>query len=124
MKATIAFKLTNTVDTTKGEAVDLPGWAKYGSIQIPTIVTGTVGFEFIAAANVTAAKIVADQDTDWTPVETAIDSVGNLVTIHNGTGAIVVGISALIKALGLGMIRVVTGGTQNAVTSWYVHFTD
>ena len=124
MKATIQFTLDHTVDTTKSAAVELPEWAKHASVQIPTIVTGTVGFEFIKDADVTTAKIAADQDTDWKAVQVAIDSVGNLVSCYSGTGEIVIEISKFIKGLGLGMLRVVTGGTQNAVTTWYMHFTD
>lgn len=124
MKATIEFKLTNTVDTTKSEAVEVPEWAKCAVLDIPTIVTGTVAFEFIKQADVTTAKIVADQDTDWKAIQVAIDSVGNLVNAYTGTGALLIDISKFIKGLGLGMMRVVTGGTQNAITTWFIHFTD
>jgi hypothetical protein len=122
MKATIAFKLDNTVDTAMSEAFEIPDWAKECSLQIPTIVTGTVGFQFMKEADVTAAKIVADQNTDWVNVVVAIDSVGNLTIGYDGTGAVVVQMGAFMRGLGKGMLRVVCGGVQNAVTTWYAHF--
>lgn len=124
MKSTISFTMDNTVDTTRSAAFELPDWARHATIQIPTIVTGTVGFDFMKEADVTTAKLVADQDTDWNDVQVAIDSVGNLVSCYSGTGALIIDISKFIAGLGKGYMRVATGGTQNAVTTWYVHFTD
>lgn len=124
MKATIKFTLDNTVDTGKSAAVELPEWAKHAVVDIPTIVTGTVGFEFMKQADVTAAKLLASADVDWKAIQVAIDSVGNLVTCYSGTGALLIDVSKFIKGLGLGYLRVATGGTQNAVTTWYMHFTD
>ena len=102
MKATIEFKLTNTVDIHASEAVELPDWARHASVEFPTIVTGTVGVDFMKKADVTAAKLVADQDTDWNAVQVAIDSVGNLLTFYDGTGALMVDISRFIRGLGQG----------------------
>ena len=125
MKATVEFKLTNTVDIHASEAIELPDWARHASVELPaTIVTGTVGVDFIKKADVTAAKLVADQDTDWNDVQVAIDSVGNLAVFYDGTGGLVVDISKFIAGLGQGHIRMQAAGNQNAVTQWYIHFTD
>jgi len=122
MKLTLTFTLDNTVDTAKSTAFELPEWAKKCTIQIPTIVSGTVSLEFMKIADVTAAKLAASSDTSWVGVERAVDSVGNLVNLHNGTGGKVIDCTKLIEGLGEGYLRVTCGGVQNAVTTWYVHF--
>jgi hypothetical protein len=126
MKVTIAFSLSNAVDVQRSTAVELPEWARHASIELPaTIVTGTVGFEFIKEALVTAALLAPTNNTSWGAVQVAIDSVANLTSCHDGTGGgAVIDVSKFIAGLGKGHIRVITGGTQDAVTSWFFHFTD
>ena len=126
MKVIVEVKLDNSVDTTKSAAVQIPGdWARFISVFVPDIVVGAVTMEFIKEADVTPAKLVADQNTDWNPVEVAIDSVGALSEVMaSGADPTWIDISRFVRALPEGYIRFVTAGTQNAVTTWYVAFGD
>ena len=125
MKTTVIFTLDNTVDTTESQAVEVPSWAKAAALFVPNIAAGAVTMKFMHNDDATAAKLVADQNTDWNPVEVAIDSVDSLTEVMaSGDDPTWVDITAFIRGLGEGYVRFTTAGTQNAITSWMIVFSD
>jgi hypothetical protein len=125
MKTTVIFQLVNTVDTTETEAVEIPSWARAAVLVIPNIAAGAVTAKFIHNDNVTAAKLLASSNTDWVPLQVAIDSVGALKEVMaNGDDPAIVDITAFIRGLGDGFIRFTCAGAQGAVTDWKIIFSD
>ena len=125
MKTTVRFQLVNTVDTTESEAVEVPSWAKAAALFVPDIAAGAVTMKFMHNDDATAAKLVADQNTDWNPVEVAIDSVDSLTEVMaSGDDPTWVDITAFLRAIGDGFIRFTCAGAQGAVTNWKIVFSD
>lgn len=125
MKETIVVLVDISVDVNRSDAVQLPEWARKASVNLPTLDNGNQVIEFIKEADVTAALLLSSNNTSWLGVQTAIDSVGNLgPIIHAGAGGDIVDISAIIKGLGEGYIRLFCSANQAADRTITFHFTD
>jgi len=125
MKTTVIFRLDNTVDTTKSEAVEIPDWARAASLFVPDIGAGAVTMEFMHNDDATAALLLASNDTSWNPVQTAIDSIDVLEEVMpTGDDPTWIGITPFIHGLGDGYIRLVTAGAQGAVINFKIVFSD
>lgn len=125
MKTTVIFQLDNTVDTTETQAVEVPSWAKAAALFVPNIAAGAVTMKFMHNDDATAAKLVADQNTDWNPVQVAIDSVASLTEVMpTGADPTWVDITPFLRAIGDGFIRFTCAGAQGAVLDFKIVFSD
>jgi hypothetical protein len=125
MKDTIKCLVDISVDVNRSEAIQLPEWARKASINLPILDSGNQVIEFIKEADVTTALLLASNNTSWIGVQTAIDSAGNLGPIFNaGAGVDLIDISALIRGLGHGYIRLFCSANQLADRIITIHFTD
>ncbi len=125
MKSTVNFKQDNAVDTTETNAVEIPNWAKAAVLFVPNIAAGAVTMKFMHKDDATAAKLLASANTDWVPLQVAIDSVGSLKEVMPTTDdPAMIDITAFIRGLGDGFIRFTCAGAQGGVTNWKIIFSD
>ena len=100
-----------STDTTKTAAVQVPQWARYGTLFIPTIDNAAITLELIEIEDVTAAKLVSDQDTSWI---TVYDQAESSQVMGASTGDRWVDISNYVQSLPKDcFIRAVCGAAQD-----------
>jgi hypothetical protein len=108
--------LDTSVDKTKTSAVQIPEWARYGIVYIPTCDNAAITLEMatnedIGYPTAVAAELLASDDTYWKVPYT--DAEENQVLGAN-TGDRWVDISNYVRAMPRdAFLRVVFGATQN-----------
>ncbi len=125
MKSVATFRCVNTVDTTETEAVEIPNWARSAVLHVPDIAAGAVTMKYLPKLGVTAALLLASNDTGWVPVQVAVDSVGPLKEVMPTTDdPAIIDITPFIRGIGEGFIRFTCAGAQGAITKWYIVWSD
>lgn len=111
-----------TGDDYKSQAFQLPEWANYTGIFIPTLdVQGDISLEWMDEKNATAAKLASDQDTDWHPVGDPTDGAGAVINV-SGNDPMVTDVSVFVRALsGKGYLRIVCAGQQTSDLIFTIH---
>jgi hypothetical protein len=119
--------LDTTVDTTKTSAVQVPTWARWGMVYIPTCDNAAITLEMalnedIGYPTAVAAELLASDDSYWKVPYS--DAEENQVLGAN-TGDRWVDISNYVRAMPKdAFLRVVFGATQNqaAKQTLYISF--
>jgi len=96
MFAQIDFSIIDTVSNTTSQAIEVPAWATRAQLFVPTIATAVMSMQMIEARNVTAAKIVADQSTDWKTVRSEDESS---TILASGEGNTWIDITEFVRSL-------------------------
>ncbi len=111
-----------TGDDYKSQAFQLPEWANYTGIFIPTLdVVGDISLEWMDEKNATAAKLLPTANTDWHPVGDPTDGADAVICV-SGNDPMVVDVSVFVRALsGKGYLRVVCAGQQTASVTFSIH---
>ena len=93
----VASMLLDTdVSTTVSVAVQIPQWARYGALYLPTITSSAITFDIMEDVNATASKLVADQTTDWITLR---DEAESSQVIGAGTAGFWIDITEFVKAI-------------------------
>lgn len=110
-----------STDTTKSGPVEIPQWTKSASMYIPAIdANGIISSEGILAENVTAAKLVADQDTDWVVLR---DKAESAQIAASGVENILMDITEFVTGMPVGsFFRVVCAAAQIADRTFHITF--
>jgi hypothetical protein len=108
------------VDDQKSTSIEIPSWARTAVMKVPAITNGTLTLEMIDPADITAAKLAADSDTDWAPV---YSDEGRTDILGVGLDPAFVNISPYIGGFPQGgHMRVVCTAAQVADMEFVVHF--
>jgi hypothetical protein len=108
------------VDDQKSTSIEIPSWARTAVMKVPAITDGTLTLEMIDPADITAAKLAADSDTDWAPV---YSDEGRTDILGVGLDPAFVNISPYIGGFPQGgHMRVVCTAAQVADMEFVVHF--
>jgi hypothetical protein len=114
------FTIVQATDTTKSGAVQVPQWARYGALYIPAVANGIISLEIMEDRNQTAAKLIADQDTDWITLR---DEGESSQVAASGVESCWIDISEFIKALPKDCwIRVVSAAAQTGTITFTISF--
>jgi len=93
---TTAVTLDTDVSTTITPAVQVPQWARYGMIEIPTLTSAALTMKGLKNPNVTAAQLLPGDSTYWFTVTDVAEATEVLAA---GTGVVWLDISNYISAL-------------------------
>ena len=122
-RPTVSFDFIHdrSVDTQKTNAVQVPGWARNAAVYIPALGTNcAVAMELIELADVTAALLLASNDTSWNEVR---DADQDAQVAASGVEDCWIDITLLIQSLPAGcFIRFTLGSAQAADSSWVLVF--
>ena len=110
-----------TVDTTKSGAVEVPQWCKSASLYIPSIdANGIISCEGIFSENVTAALLLASNDTSWITLR---DKAESSQIAASGIESTVIDITEFVTGLPVGaFFRVVCAAAQIADRTFTITF--
>jgi len=120
MFAQIDFIIDDSVDNEKSEAVAVPQWARRAQLFVPSIEDTAITMEMIEGRNVTAALLLASNNTSWKVVRSQDESS---TVLASGVENCWVDITEFVRSLPQGcFIRFVSAVDQLADKSLIIVF--